>query len=789
MRAFFLFLFLSFAAAFSAQSPLPYAQKGMCLDIVKDIVAGQTVSSRNLVVKDFDNDGFDDVLIANHATSQLVMYKNNNGTGFTASNIAALTNSFVAYNSIDAGYFDSDNKLDIAVNFNNKVYLYQNNGNMNFGGAPAYFVNYAPFGLYKDSISYMKVGNLNNDGLDDIFIVTSYTTLPNGMRWLGIRNTSNGTAGNFSLTVDAFSAITPTVSFKGIDTVGITVGDYDTDGKNDIVINAKMFNSKMFVIQNTSTNGGTLALTTKSIDVSFASTTVTTMGSMLADIDGDSKNDLIVLSRARTLGPTLEGFAYFPYVSNSTAMTNFSNLAINNVNNQLCNSISFGSPLTTIASGGEIADFTITDIDNDGLKDIIAINNNYFIIHLQNPLPHSIPLTFNTAFELIGLPPGTTPANLTHGNFDKNNLPDFFFKPNYNQGKAGVIPNFSYKYSSVGISTTVCQGKDAQLTVSLVPTGTTTPPSQNVNWYKGSNTTTPVGSSIPYFTNVAGTYWSKIDLAFPSGNGNCALAPKSGLIDSVFVKTIPNPSITLSSSVSVVCPGTPANFTVTSTGSNNVSYQWYLNGTAFSTSSVLITNPANNNIEMYVVNATDVITQCVASETVFVNSYTVNQNSILASKNPVCLGDSTQLSFPGASIYHWQTFRADSANPTIYVKPSTPIDIGLTFIDGNGCKDFRTARINIDAICDIKIYNSVTPNGDFTNDIWHIDNIVRFPDNHVTIYNRWGMKIFDTKGYDNVYKYWPSKEEKENLAPSTYFYVLDLGNGSKPLKGYIELIK
>jgi gliding motility-associated-like protein len=90
--------------------------------------------------------------------------------------------------------------------------------------------------------------------------------------------------------------------------------------------------------------------------------------------------------------------------------------------------------------------------------------------------------------------------------------------------------------------------------------------------------------------------------------------------------------------------------------------------------------------------------------------------------------------------------------------------------------------------CKVKIYTGVTPNGDGENDVWTIDNIDEFPANHVVIFNRWGLKVFETNGYNNTTKAWPLKGESSNLVASTYFYVLNLGNGTV-LKGWIELIK
>lgn len=91
--------------------------------------------------------------------------------------------------------------------------------------------------------------------------------------------------------------------------------------------------------------------------------------------------------------------------------------------------------------------------------------------------------------------------------------------------------------------------------------------------------------------------------------------------------------------------------------------------------------------------------------------------------------------------------------------------------------------------CKVKIYNGVTPNGDGNNDVFTIDNINEFPNNHLLIYNRWGRLIYEANGYDNITKFWPTKEEAGNISSTTYFYLLDLGDGSPVIKNWIEILK
>ena len=91
--------------------------------------------------------------------------------------------------------------------------------------------------------------------------------------------------------------------------------------------------------------------------------------------------------------------------------------------------------------------------------------------------------------------------------------------------------------------------------------------------------------------------------------------------------------------------------------------------------------------------------------------------------------------------------------------------------------------------CQISFYNGMTPNGDGLNDVFFIKNIEQFKGNTVEIFNRWGQNLAIIKDYDNLNNNWKGTIGSSNeIAPSgTYFFIISLGNGSKLIKGWIEL--
>ena len=137
---------------------------------------------------------------------------------------------------------------------------------------------------------------------------------------------------------------------------------------------------------------------------------------------------------------------------------------------------------------------------------------------------------------------------------------------------------------------------------------------------------------------------------------------------------------------------------------------------------------------------------------------------------------------------------------SIEYRPNTGFEGIDTFVyeicNTDGC---ASATVTIDVLNKIVPYNAMSVDGDGKNDHFHIAGIERYPNNVVRIYNRWGVKVFETEGYDNVTRVFRgisngrvTIEQAEKLAQGTYYYVIeyyDSNNNKESLVGWLYLKK
>lgn len=95
---------------------------------------------------------------------------------------------------------------------------------------------------------------------------------------------------------------------------------------------------------------------------------------------------------------------------------------------------------------------------------------------------------------------------------------------------------------------------------------------------------------------------------------------------------------------------------------------------------------------------------------------------------------------------------------------------------------FIKTRIEAPIDSSIVVYELVTANNDSKNDYFAIENINKYPDHELSIFDRWGQRLFYSNKYDN-------KWDGAGLPEGGYYYVLKIKSPDKLFSGGFYLTR
>lgn len=107
----------------------------------------------------------------------------------------------------------------------------------------------------------------------------------------------------------------------------------------------------------------------------------------------------------------------------------------------------------------------------------------------------------------------------------------------------------------------------------------------------------------------------------------------------------------------------------------------------------------------------------------------------------------------------------------------------LTVTNKWGC--ISTDQVFVKVLEPIIIPNTFTPNGDGSNDLWNIAQLKNYTEATVNVYNRYGVKLFYSQGYDQP---WDGTYQGVEVPAGTYYYVIDTKMG-EIFSGWILIVK
>jgi len=278
--------------------------------------------------------------------------------------------------------------------------------------------------------------------------------------------------------------------------------------------------------------------------------------------------------------------------------------------------------------------------------------------------------------------------------------------------------------------------------------------------------------------------------------GDCMGTPQTFHI---VVNPTLHPVLTVSTLTPIVCTGATITFTVTPQNVGDLPiYKWLINGkfdggnTITGDNTLLYTSDKLKNGDKVTCTVTGA-TYCYAP----VTSYPFTVNMIPLPE--VHFANSSYTIYPGQSVqfdpvtnssvsgYSWSPTTGLSnpgiANPI--ASPSETTTYKLTTTTVAGCTADASVTVNVVPRPDVYA-NVFTPNGDGFNDTWTVPKLVNFPNCSVKIYNRYGVLVFQSTGYT---KPWDGTFKSKPLPVGSYYYLIDLNTGDRPISGYVCILR
>jgi len=105
----------------------------------------------------------------------------------------------------------------------------------------------------------------------------------------------------------------------------------------------------------------------------------------------------------------------------------------------------------------------------------------------------------------------------------------------------------------------------------------------------------------------------------------------------------------------------------------------------------------------------------------------------------------------------------------------------------NGTCESSRAKVEVTVgLSALSIANTFTPNGDGINDYWAINNIENYPAALVQVFNRYGQKVYESKGYSKPFD---GTYNGQKLSSGVYYYIINLSSNCNLLSGSITILR
>lgn len=206
----------------------------------------------------------------------------------------------------------------------------------------------------------------------------------------------------------------------------------------------------------------------------------------------------------------------------------------------------------------------------------------------------------------------------------------------------------------------------------------------------------------------------------------------------------------------------------------------------------LIANMSNVGMQSVVITGTDNGSppQSTTATIVIniVSSPVVNFSFTPAS--PVTTGSTVQFTdnSPGVITWAWDFGDGDTSSlqhPSHPYNTAGTYTVSLTAGIPSGCSATYTMVITVSdepVFLPVIAPNIFTPGSDGQNDLLVFENLLQYTNNELTVYDRWGKKVFYSADYRNDWN-------GGKCADGVYYYVLNMPFANKSISGFVHLLR
>jgi gliding motility-associated-like protein len=161
--------------------------------------------------------------------------------------------------------------------------------------------------------------------------------------------------------------------------------------------------------------------------------------------------------------------------------------------------------------------------------------------------------------------------------------------------------------------------------------------------------------------------------------------------------------------------------------------------------------------------------------------YTADPSPVIANL-PVQLSDASSNAQATNVQWEWSlgdgTVSADQSLIHTYPNPGD-YNVCIKVTDDNNCLDSTCSIISV-VPAEVIIPNIITANGDGINDLLVFKYLEFYPDNEISVLNRWGNTVLFQEGYKNDWN-------GDDLTEGTYFFLLKIPEIGKEYQGFFQL--